>query len=116
MQLETTQQVPLTLWKDGTIRVKGTRLLIDTIVYAYRRGECPEEIFDSFPSTDYGVADIYSIIAYYLTHKDQIEKYLAEREKEAEEIRKKIESAPGYKERSDRLREKLNTRWNKREN
>lgn len=110
MTLETTQQVPLTLWEDGSIRVKGTRLLLDMIVYAHKRGECPEEIFESFPSNEYTVADIYSIIAYYLTHKDKIEKYLAKREKEAEEIWKEIESMPGYKEKREKLRKKLVSR------
>lgn len=48
MTLETTQKVPLSLWQDGSIRVKGTRLLVDMIVEAHNRGECPEEIFESF--------------------------------------------------------------------
>ncbi len=104
MIIETTQRVPLTLWKDGTIRVKGTRLLIDMIVGAHHRGECPEEIFESFPSDVYTVADIYSIIAYYLSNKSKIDKYLAKREKEAEEIWKKIESDPKYQSRVDELK------------
>lgn len=107
MTLETTQKVPLTLWEDGTIRVKGTRLLIDMIVGAHNRGECPEEIFEAFPSDVYTIADIYSIIGYYLTHKEKIDKYLAKREREAERSRKEIESVPGYKERTDNLREIL---------
>ncbi len=111
MTLETTQTVPLTLWDDGSIRVKGTRLLIDMIVGAHNRGECPEEIFESFPSDVYTVADIYSIIAYYLQNKSKIDKYLAKREKKAEKIRKEIESMPGYKEKTDNFREKLLERW-----
>ena len=111
MTINTTQIVPLTLWEDGTIRVKGTRLLIDTIVGAHNQGECPEEIFESFPSDIYTVADIYSIIAYYLQNKSEIDNYLAKREKQAEKIREEIESAPGYKERTDGLREKLLERW-----
>ena len=115
MTIETTQTVPLTLWKDGTIRVKGTRLLIDMIVKAHHRGECPEEIYESFPSDIYTVADIYSIIAYYLSNKSKIDKYLTKREKEAEKIREEIESMPGYKERTDHLREKLLARRQERQ-
>ncbi|HEX9960989.1 MAG TPA: DUF433 domain-containing protein [Pyrinomonadaceae bacterium] len=110
MTIETTQQVPLTLCEDGSIRVKGTRLLLDMIVNAHKQGECPEEIFNSFPSEIYTVADIYSIIAYYLTHKSQIEKYLSKREKEAKEIREKIESTPDYQENREKLRKKLISR------
>lgn len=105
--LETTQTVPLTLSEDGGIRVKGTRLLIDTIIGAHKRGECPEEIFDSFPSEEYTVADVYSIIGYYLTHKDKIEKYLTQRKREGEEIMKQIECLPDYKEKRNQLRKML---------
>ena len=112
MTLEITQTVPLTLWKDGTIRVKGSRLLIDMIVNAHNRGECPEEIYEAFPSDVYTVADIYSIIAYYLSNKSKIDKYLAKRETQAKKIREEIELTPGYKERTDRLREKLLVRRN----
>ncbi|MDQ3088020.1 MAG: DUF433 domain-containing protein [Acidobacteriota bacterium] len=112
--LETTQTFPLEVWEDGTIRVKGTRLLIDMIVNAHNRGECPEEIFESFPSTEYTVADIYSVIAYYLSHKSKIDKYLTKREKEAEKIWKKIESDPKHQARTKELREKLLTRWENR--
>ena len=115
MTIETTQTIPLEVWEDGTIRVKGTRLLIDMIVGAHNRGECPEDIFDSFPSKEYTIADIYSIIAYYLSNKSEIDKYLAKREKEAEKIRKEIESSPGYKEKNERLREKLLARWQERQ-
>ena len=115
MTLETTQKIPLTIWKDGTIRVKDTRLLLDMIINAHKRGQSPEEIFDSFPSEIYTVADIYSIIAYYLTNKSKIDKYLAKREMEAKEIKSQIESAPGYKERGEKLREKLLSRWKEKQ-
>ncbi len=94
MTIETIQTVPLSFWKDGTIRIKGTRLLLDMIVGAHNRGECPEEIFESFPSDEYTVADIYLVIAYYLSHKAKIDKHLAQRTKKAEAIWKQIESDP----------------------
>lgn len=113
MTLETIQNVPLTIWQDGSIRVKGTRLPIERIVYAYKNGECPEEIFDSYPSNVYTVADIYLVIAYYLQNKEKIEKYIARREEEARKIREEIESAPDYKEKRAELRKTLLERWEK---
>lgn len=110
MTIETTQKVPLTLWKDGTIRVKGTRLLIDMIVSAHNRGICPEEIFESFPSDIYTVADIYSIIAYYLKNKSKVDKYLAQRESEAEKVWKTLEKDKNYQ---ARINELTNFRENK---
>ena len=96
MTLDAVQSVPLTQWDDGSIRVKDTRLLIDMIIYAHKRGLCPEEIYDSFPSSSYSVADIYSVIAYYLSHKPEIDSYLATREKESEEIWETIENDPRH--------------------
>jgi len=104
MILETTQKIPLSLWKDGSIRVKGTRLLIDMIVNAHNRGESPEDIYDSFPSEAYAIADIYSIIAYYLRNKTKIDNYLAKREKEAEKFWKTLESDEKYQARIDKLK------------
>lgn len=115
MILEATQTVPLTIWKDGSIRVKGSRLTIDGIIYAYRQGEIPEEIYKSYPSEAYTIADIYAIIAYYLSNKEKFDNYLIKREKEAEKIRKKIESMPNHQEKSEILREKLSSRWKERQ-
>lgn len=96
MTLDTTQTVPLEKWDDGTIRVGGTRLLIDMVVDSHNRGACPEEIYEAFPSKYYSIADIYSVIAYYLSHKSDVDKHLAEKEKKAEKIWKKIESDPKH--------------------
>lgn len=96
MTLDAVQTVPLTQWEDGSIRVGDTRLLVDIVIYAHKRGLCPEEIFQSFPSSAYTVADIYAVIAYYLSHKTEIDSYLARREKESEEVWKKIESDPKH--------------------
>ena len=112
MILETTQTIPLEVWEDGTIRVKGTRLLIDMIINEYKSGAIPEEIVDSFPSVE--VAEVYAIIAYYLTHKEQVEKYLEKQENEAAEVRKLIESMPNYHEKRNQLRETLLNRWKNR--
>lgn len=104
MTLETTQKIPLTFWEDGTIRLKGTRLLLDMIVGAHQRGDCPEEIFEAFPSNKYNVADIYAVIAYYLSHKEKIDNHLAKRKNKAKAIWEKTESDPKHQERIAELK------------
>ena len=92
---------PLKQWEDGSIRVGGTRLLLELVINAYDRGLSAEEIVHSFPSVT--LADIHAVIAYYLKHKSDVESYLAEVEKQGAEIRKKIdESSP-----AGSLRERL---------
>ena len=104
MTLETTQTVPLEMWEDGTIRVGGTRLLIDMIVDYHNRGECPEDIYEAFPSKYYTVADVYAVIAYYLSHQRAIDKHLLDKAKKAEKVWEKIENDPKHIEFTAKLR------------
>jgi len=110
LTIEKTQTVPLEHWDDGTIRVGGTRLLLDMVVNAHTRGACPEEIFESFPSKDYSVADIYAVVAYYLQHKNQLDTYLKREDKIAEELRERYEASPNYQEMIDKLRRRIAAR------
>ena len=96
MTLDAVQTLPLTQWEDGSIRVGDTRLLVDMVIYAHKRGLCPEEIFQSFASSSYSVADIYTVIAYYLSHRNEIDQYLANRESESEALWNKIEGDPKH--------------------
>ncbi|MBP6440164.1 MAG: DUF433 domain-containing protein [Caldilineaceae bacterium] len=56
------------------IRIHGHRIGIEHIVFAFNRGETAEEIMQRFPGLD--LRTVYSLIAYYLTYRDQIDKYL----------------------------------------
>ena len=106
MKLPRQKEIPLEIWNDDSVRVAESRLLVDMIIYAHRRGETPEEILDAFPGK-YSLSDIYAIVAFYLDHQKFFDDYLEQREKEAEKIRQEIESVPGYKEKTENLREKL---------
>jgi uncharacterized protein (DUF433 family) len=62
IRLKATQPVPLTLDKDGTVRITGSRVTLDSVIHAFQHGATAEQIQDSFPSLDLG--DIYATIAY----------------------------------------------------
>ena len=68
--LETTQNVPLTLTENGTIRVTGSRVSLEAVVYQYEQGNSAEQIHEGFPSLR--LADIHAVISYYLNHRDQV--------------------------------------------
>jgi len=70
--------------------VIGTRVPLDTLVAAFKRGESPEVIHESYDTVS--LADVYSVLAYYLRHKPEVEIYLAEREREGAEIQARIEA------------------------
>lgn len=82
--------LPLHTDRHGVIRVGGTRVPLDTVVYAFNEGCTAEEISLRYPTLE--LADIYSVISYYLHHRDEVDGYLKEREREAEELRLKIEA------------------------
>jgi len=73
---------PLSADTDGTIRVGGTRLLLDLVIRAYRTGETAETIAAAYPPVS--AADVHGAIAYYLRHQAALDSYLGEREREGE--------------------------------
>ncbi|MEG4800648.1 DUF433 domain-containing protein [Microcoleus sp. ARI1-B5] len=59
------------------IRVKGTRVGIESILYEYiYRQRSPEEILKHFSTLS--LAQIYATILYYLTNKEAVDQYLAD--------------------------------------
>ena len=106
--LETTQNVPLTLTENGTIRITGSRVTLESVVYQYQQGNSAEAIFESFPALK--LADIHAVISYYLNHRDQVNEYLHDQEQRALTVRKDIESDPSYKTRISDLRTRIKSR------
>ncbi|HKH48103.1 MAG TPA: DUF433 domain-containing protein [Thermoanaerobaculia bacterium] len=85
--------VPLVTDDLGVVRVRGTRVPLDTVVHVFLTGASAEEIVDRFPTLD--LADVYSTIGYYLRHREEIDRYLEERDRYAEKIRAQVEARQG---------------------
>jgi uncharacterized protein (DUF433 family) len=81
---------PLTADDDGTVRVGGTQVTLDTVVGTYQQGAPAEAICRKFPGIS--AADVHAVIAYYLRHADEVDSYLERREAEAAQIRSQVES------------------------
>lgn len=84
------QTVPLRTDRDGIIRVGNTRVTLDTVISAFLDGATAEEIVHRYPSLE--LADVYSVIAYYLKRRDEVEAYLRFRQEHAERIREQNEA------------------------
>jgi uncharacterized protein (DUF433 family) len=82
--------IPLQADSDGTIRVAGTRLTLDTVVTAYCGGATPEEIVERFPAIS--LPDVFAVIGYYLRYHEEVEAYLNARREAAESLREQIEA------------------------
>ena len=81
--------IPLSADAYGAIRVRGTRVTLDSIVIAFKSGATAEEISQQFPSV--ALRDVYLIIAHYLSYPDEIDAYLSQRQVEAAELQREIE-------------------------
>ena len=87
----------------GTLRVGNSRVSLDSVVYAFNRGEDARQIQQSFDTLS--LAEIHAAIAYYLHHKSDVDEYLERREDESDRLKAKY-STPG-------LREQLQARHGK---
>jgi uncharacterized protein (DUF433 family) len=86
----TIDPLPVQMDKEGVLRVGGTRVTLDTVVHAFKRGAAAEEIASQYSAID--LADVYGAISYYLRHRAEVERYLEKRAREAEEIRREVEA------------------------
>ena len=103
--LETTQTLPLRLTEDGTIRVAGSRVSLDSVVHHYKLGASAEQIAQKYPALD--LADVYAAITYYLHHEEEVEEYLRQQEVKGDEVQIRVEADPHYQKASAGLRARL---------
>ena len=68
--------------RNGGYYVAGTRISLDSVVYAFNEGQSPEAIQEDFPLLKR--PRIYGAIAFYLDHQAEIDDYLARTEREFE--------------------------------
>ena len=83
------EPTPIAVDAGGVVRVAKTRVTLDTVVSAFLEGCTPEEIGEQYPSLQ--LSDVYWVISYYLRHRDEVDAYIAERQKQADVIRRETE-------------------------
>lgn len=86
----TTETIPLEINPDGVVRVRNTRVTLDTIIMEFIEGATAEEIAQQYPSLY--LADIYSVLGYYLRRRSEVEAYLSWRQQQAEQVRRQNEA------------------------
>ncbi len=60
--------------RDGGYWIQDTRISLDSIVYAFKRGVAPESMQRAFPLLT--LEEIYGAITFYLAHESEIDAYL----------------------------------------
>lgn len=94
--------------RNGSYYVAGTRISLDSIVHAFRRGESPETICQNFELLR--LEEVYGAVAYYLANQSDIDAYLIRQDEKGAEGRRNAEPLPAdLRERLIRARDELHT-------
>jgi uncharacterized protein (DUF433 family) len=87
-------------------RVAGSRVSLDSIVYAYREGKSPEMIIQMFDTLT--LEQVYGAIAFYLANREEIDAYIEQGERDYEAKRQAARDAdPGFYQKIKEARERL---------
>ncbi len=94
--------------RDSNYYVAGSRISLDSIVYAFRRGESPETICQNFELLH--LEEVYGAIAYYLANQASIDAYLIRQNEKWAEGKRSSEPLPAsLRERLMRARQETST-------
>lgn len=74
----------------GVWLIDGSRVSLDSVVFAFNEGASAEEIILRFPTLK--LTQVYTVISYYLKNGEEVDEYLRERESKRKRLRKKIEA------------------------
>lgn len=94
--------------RDGNYYVAGTRVSLDSLIHAFRRGESPETICQNFEILQ--LEEVYGAIAYYLGNQAELDAYLLRQGDKWAEGRRNSQSLPAnLRERLLRARDEMHS-------
>ena len=92
--------------RDGNYYIAGTRISLDSIVHAFRRGESPETICQNFELVR--LEEVYGAIAQYLANQAALGAYLIRQDAKWSVGKRSAEPLPtDLRERLTRARDEL---------
>lgn len=71
--------------RDGGYYILGTRVSLDSVVYAFLRGESVDGIVDSFPVLNF--EQVSGALDFYIANQALVEEYLREQKREVDQMR-----------------------------
>ncbi|MGH2609101.1 MAG: hypothetical protein ACRDHF_08425 [Tepidiformaceae bacterium] len=75
---------PLEVRPDGRVVSSGSGVQFEYFITWYLRGDTPEQLMSALPTLSLG--ETHRLIAYYHQHKDEVDAWLAELDREEEEV------------------------------
>lgn len=73
---------------NGAYRITDSRVSLDSVIYAFLKGEAPEAIAQNFPVLR--LAEVYGAIVWYLEHQDEFDKYLSQADERHEQLKREL--------------------------
>ena len=94
---------------DEAYWIAGTRVSLDSVVYAFLEGLSPESIVDSFDTLT--LEEVYGALAFYLGHRDEIDAYLKQSEVQFDDLCRRARAAnPLLYQKLDEARQRMTVR------
>src|SRR5216683_8095669 len=78
---------------EGGWRIADSRVSLDSAVHAYLEGKSPETIAEDFPTLS--LEQIHGALAFYLRHREEINRYLESQDARWEQLRTESEALHG---------------------
>ena len=97
--------LPLVEDEHGILRMTKSRVTVDVILYDFQSGLTAEEIALNYPTVT--LADIYAVLSYYLSHREELDLYLATQERRSEAKRQEVFQRSPQADLRERLRTRL---------
>jgi uncharacterized protein (DUF433 family) len=92
--------------REGVYYIPGTRISLDSVVYAFREGCSPETIREDFAGLT--LAHVYGAVPFYLDHQTEIDAYLLRRREQWAELeRQGTPASPDLQARLERARRRV---------
>jgi len=85
--------------------ITGTGVPLETIIARHNAGDTPLEIHEGFPTVS--IADVYSVIAYYLSNRKEVDAYVQRQKAHTGAIRERFESDPAIAAHLEEVRERI---------
>lgn len=95
--------------RNGAYYVAGTRIGLDVVIYEFRDGRSPEEIFEAYPSIG-SLAKLYGAITFILEHPQEMDSYLKAQDEKWEAFKGSNPLPPDMVERFERAKGDLSVR------
>jgi uncharacterized protein (DUF433 family) len=76
----------------GVLRIGGTRVSLDSVVYAYRQGQAPEAIRQQYSTLS--LEEIHGALAFYLANREEVDRYLQRQQQLWDQLRQEADQQP----------------------